>query len=69
MLPGRDREEGERGLDVKLWEKPLLLTAWWNANDGRQLHVSDLIVNPEKRKLLPLLDQLALELEISHLDA
>lgn len=42
----------------------LLVTAWWWTEDGMKLHVKDLIEDPRKRKLLPLLDQLALELEL-----
>lgn len=42
----------------------LLVTAWWFTESGAKLHVTDLIKEPELRRKLPLLDQLALDIEL-----
>lgn len=43
----------------------MLLTAWWQLNNGAWIHVTALLDDPHLRRHLPLLDQLALELELN----
>ena len=44
---------------------PLLTAWWWSDAIGKWLHVRELRDDPELRKALPVLDQLALELELT----
>ena len=43
----------------------MLLSAWWQLSDQTWIHVTDLLDDPEMKLHLPLLDQLALELELN----
>lgn len=45
-----------------------LLSAWWQLTDTSWIHVTALLDDPQMRLHLPLLDQLALELELVTLD-
>lgn len=55
---------GAEGTAEGSFPPPVLLTAWWETSFGEWFHISDLTKDPTKRLLLPLLDQLALELEL-----
>ena len=41
-----------------------LLTAWWATTVDTWIHIEELLREPERRLLLPLLDQLLLEIEL-----
>jgi hypothetical protein len=49
---------------IEMNQPALTLTAWWTNASGEQVHVHNLLREPALRKTLPLLDQLALELEL-----